>query len=279
MHSEVRFLPGMAGELIPLGDFNIDYGCTAFSVHTAHSGPIVQREFYPEADLIYKPGYDLFRYADRTRSIPMVASDIEMSFLRVNENTLGELMGADIAEQLLDKLGLTPPPVVKVLPIPLHVSAPLRACISPTLTGSLKKLFAQAKTLEYLCALSTHVCVQAVEAPQVNRRRKAVRELREYLVQLEGKLPTLEELTVRYGISARWLNEAFEREYGQTIYAFITDHRLNEAHVALKEGNLPIKTIAARLGYSHANHFTIAFKKKFGYPPGSLRKGGTVELG
>lgn len=74
-------------------------------------------------------------------------------------------------------------------------------------------------------------------------------------------------------MSARWLYEAFTREYGQTIFSFITDHRLNEAHVAMREGALPIKAISARLGYSHVNHFTVAFKKKFGYPPGSLRRG------
>jgi len=33
-----------------------------------------------------------------------------------------------------------------------------------------------------------------------------------------------------------------------------------------------MKVLAARLGYSHVNHFIAAFKKKFGYPPGSLRK-------
>ncbi len=79
-------------------------------------------------------------------------------------------------------------------------------------------------------------------------------------------------MAVRCGMSARWLNEAFTREYGQTIFSFITGHRLNEAHAAMQEGNLPIKMISARLGYSHVNHFTIAFKKKFGYPPGSLRQ-------
>ncbi len=72
---------------------------------------------------------------------------------------------------------------------------------------------------------------------------------------------------MRYGMSARWLNDSFAWEYGQTIFAFITDHCLNESHAAILEGNLEIKMSSARLSYSHVNHFTIAFKKKFGYPP------------
>ncbi|NTW85245.1 MAG: AraC family transcriptional regulator, partial [Holophagaceae bacterium] len=34
-----------------------------------------------------------------------------------------------------------------------------------------------------------------------------------------------------------------------------------------------MKALAANLGYSHVNNFIYAFKKKFGYPPGSVRKG------
>jgi AraC-like DNA-binding protein len=33
-----------------------------------------------------------------------------------------------------------------------------------------------------------------------------------------------------------------------------------------------MKVIAERLGYSHVNHFITALKRKFGYPPGSVRK-------
>lgn len=35
---------------------------------------------------------------------------------------------------------------------------------------------------------------------------------------------------------------------------------------------MSLKRLAERLGYAHVNNFTIAFKRTFGYPPGSLRK-------
>ena len=63
-------------------------------------------------------------------------------------------------------------------------------------------------------------------------------------------------------------------EYGESICAFVSNVRLMEAHAALVEGDLPIKVLSRRLGCSHVNHFTRAFTRKIGYPPGSLRRGG-----
>lgn len=274
-----RFRPEVSGQLIPLGEFKYEFPEMTLAMQTVQGGTVCHREFYPPAELIYKPGYDFFRHADRFHTIPLIdtSSNSEMTSLNVGGSALAGLIGEDLKQLLIDGLGLSPQPVVKVMPVPLHVSAPLRACLSPTLTGPLRRLFAQAKVLEYLCALSVHVSTPSSVKLQTDHKRNVVRELHDYLMQLEGKLPTLDELTLRYGISARWLNDAFVLEYGETIYSFITCHRLNESHAALLEGNLAIKIISARLGYSHVNHFTIAFKKKFGYPPGSLRRGRQIE--
>jgi AraC-like DNA-binding protein len=160
--------------------------------------------------------------------------------------------------------------------IPMHVSAPLCASVSPTLKGQLKILFAQSKVLEYLCALSVYMgdaLAASVNQPRLpSRKRDTVRPLHDYLAQMEGKLPSLLELAERFGMSARWLNNEFTQEYGKTIYAFVSDVGLTEAQAALMESDLSIKALSVRLGYSHVNHFTNAFKRKFGYPPGSLRR-------
>jgi hypothetical protein len=181
-----RFRPEVSGQLIPLGEFKFEFPETTLTIQTVQGGTICHREFYPATELIYKPGYDFFRHADRLHMIPQIdtSSDSEMTSLSVSNSALAGLMGEDLAQQLIDGLGLNPPPVVKVMPIPLHVSAPLRACLSPTLTGALKKLFAQAKVLEYLCVLSTHVCAQTVAVSLTDRKRGMVRELHDDLMQL-----------------------------------------------------------------------------------------------
>jgi AraC-like DNA-binding protein len=52
----------------------------------------------------------------------------------------------------------------------------------------------------------------------------------------------------------------------------VSEQRLDQAYDALMTTDVPIKLIAVNLGYSHVNHFSNAFRKKFGYPPGSLRR-------
>lgn len=269
-----RFHREVSGRLTPLAEFKAEFPEPMLIIQTVEGGMICHRENYPSAELIYQPGFDFFRHADRLEFTPLVDSstDSEMTAVVMSDSTLTKLMGEEIAENMLQRLGLAPPPVVKVLPMPLHISSALRDSISPTQTGALKILFAQSKVLEYLCTLASHVCANPIPRPQTDRKRDAVRDLHDQLLQLNGKLPSLEELTLRYGISARWLNEAFAKEFGKPIYSFIAEHRLNQAHAALVEGNLPIKKLSERLGYSHVNHFTTAFKKKFGYPPGSLRR-------
>jgi AraC-like DNA-binding protein len=57
------------------------------------------------------------------------------------------------------------------------------------------------------------------------------------------------------------LNEEFAAEYGQSIYAFITEQRLTATQTAILSSAIPLKSLAARLGYSHANHFGAVSKK------------------
>ncbi len=109
------------------------------------------------------------------------------------------------------------------------------------------------------------------------RSRERLRRLHDDLMRMEGKLPTLEALAARVGLCARRLNDAFAREYGLPIHAFVTDRRLTAAYASIRDTDIPLKQLASRLGYAHVNHFNAAFRKKFGLPPGQLRREGRAE--
>ena len=269
-----KFKTNISGQLVSLGEFKSEFPESTMVVQTVHGGTICHREFHPKTELIYRPGFDFFRHADRLHVVPLIdsSSDSTMTSLFVSDSALVELIGEEAAKIIFSKLGLQKLPTVKVLPMPMHVSAPLRSCVSTTLTGALKNLFAQSKVLEYLCGLAIFVGVPDSTPSRTILNGNRTRELHDYLIQLEGKIPSIKDLASNYGMSANWLNKCFLQEYGQSIYSFITDYRLNQAHVALLEGNLQIKILSKKLGYSHVNHFTTAFRRKFGYPPGNLRK-------
>ena len=103
-------------------------------------------------------------------------------------------------------------------------------------------------------------------------QRPALHELREELDHLQGELPDLDALAQRYGVSVRALNAGFKREFGQTLYAYVTDQRLIVAHACLLSGQASIKALLARLGYASVSHFSQAFTRNFGYRPGRVGK-------
>jgi AraC-like DNA-binding protein len=269
-----RFQPAAVGQLIPLAEIEAVFPEPAFMAQITRGGHILHRELYPAGELIFGPGYDLFRLTDKLHLIPTLDGSFnsEMTCLTLSQTMLGHLIGPEIAERLVASLGLLPSPQVRVRQIPLSVSAHLHGAISAQLTGAARKLHCQARLLDYLVALTAQVLGQAMPKERPSEQERA-HALHDQLMNTEGKLPTLNELAVQFGRSVRSLNDEFTAAYGQSIVAFITEQRFAAAHAAILSSATPLKTLAARLGYSHVNHFSTVFKKRFGYAPGSLRRG------
>lgn len=132
-------------------------------------------------------------------------------------------------------------------------------------------------------ALSRRILLWAEHSPQTQVDPKTLndmeraRTLRQQLMNTSGKLPTLKELATAYGVTAAKLNDEFEACYGMKIFPYITQYRIKQAHAAILNTSIPLKTLASRYGYSHVNHFITAFRKHYGYPPGELRKKGVTK--
>ncbi len=197
--------------------------------------------------------------------------DVEMAMLKMDISTLYSLIGEATAQALLDGLNLGKAQVTSLQRVPPEISRLLHSSFSKHLAGSLRRLHAQAKVLEYLVTLTEHF-VEGKGNRRENIKTQVVRELREELQRMEGSSPNLKELAESYGISTRTLNEQFKHEYRQSLYSFIAEERLKTAHAALTRSRQAIKVIAAQLGFSDVSSFTKAFTKRFGYPPGSLRR-------
>lgn len=269
-----RFCAATPPQMLPLGEFKFDFSQPTLSVHTVHCGSVVSRELQPRADLALKPGEDLLRYGEQGHFIPLLstAGNVDMTALVLTDTALLGLMGEDGARQLLERLGLAKPAVARIAAVPLHVTEPLRQSLLSGCTGALHMLYAQSKVLDYLWRLATFAGGASTVGKFGAAELGAIQALHDYLMHLEGEMPTLKDLAKKFGTSAQCLNKGFVREYGHSIYAMLSSHRLQQAHQALVEGKLPIKTIATRMGYSHVNHFSHAFKLKFGCTPGSLRR-------
>ena len=269
-----HFTPEAVGRMIPLAAVAVDFAEPTFMTQVMRGGRILHREASPEMELQYSPGLDLFRLTEQFRVVPVLdgSRDSEMTCLVIGLTMLGKLVGTEVAERLLQALGLTSCPSVVVRPIPLHVSAHLHGAIGNGLVGAARRLYCQARALDYLVELVDTVLAPDTRQERNSATRERAREVREYLLAITGELPSLEQLAQHFSCSARKLNDEFRTEYGQSLYSFITSHRLEEAHAAIAQTDIPLKRLAERLGYAHVSNFSIAFKRRFGYPPGSLRR-------
>ena len=278
LYHACHFLEQAPSQLLPLFDVDISPPEPIFCAQIWLSGTACHREYWPgrehpPVDLLARPGRDTFRYHRDWHATILIEGGVvsEMKSVIVPEPSFFMLLGETPARFLLSQLGLGADRCSAVRSVLPHVGMPLRVAMDSRFHGPARKLYAQAKVLEYLAGL--YEFVSQGETPKKERQHGArIRELHEYLTTLEGRIPTLDELSENFGLSARRLNAEFAAEYGKSIFGFVTDYRLDQAYASLKETDLPMKTLAKRLGYSHVNHFITAFKRKFGFPPGTLRK-------
>jgi len=74
------------------------------------------------------------------------------------------------------------------------------------------------------------------------------------------------------GISSGHLMRAFKQTTGETVHAYVERVRLAKAHRLLCETALPLKAIAAELGFSTPSSFSFAFRRATGGTPASFRE-------
>jgi AraC-like DNA-binding protein len=72
-------------------------------------------------------------------------------------------------------------------------------------------------------------------------------------------------------ISSYHFGKLFKRSTGRTIHQYVLDHRIRKARSLLVTSNATLIEIASMVGLANQSHFTTAFKKKMGVPPGRYR--------
>ena len=79
--------------------------------------------------------------------------------------------------------------------------------------------------------------------------------------------PSLQELANEIGLNIKKLKEGFKQIYGDTVYSFLFDYKMEHSRKLLETNQYNVNEVGNQLGYSSASHFIAAFKKKFGITP------------
>lgn len=90
---------------------------------------------------------------------------------------------------------------------------------------------------------------------------------KEIIIERYTNPPTLQELAGEIRLPINRLKEGFKQVYGDTVYGFLFDYKMEMARKLLIDGSLNVNEVGLKIGYSAASHFISAFKKKHGVTP------------
>ena len=150
------------------------------------------------------------------------------------------------------------------------MSVVLSQILESKIHESMKPLYFKGKVYELLSLFfnknedtDVEQCPFLVDEENVRKIRKA----KEIILNQMTEPPTLKGLAGEIGLNVKKLKEGFKQIYGDTVFGYLLDYKMNEARSMLNTKQYNINEISIKLGYSTSSHFISAFKKKFGTTP------------
>ncbi len=134
---------------------------------------------------------------------------------------------------------------------------------------SLQELYAKAKVYELLSLYfnknqdSEQCCPFLDDEENVDKIKNA----KQIIIDNMAEPPSLQELAEQIGLTVAKLNDGFKHIYGDSIFNFLLDYKLEYARKMLLSKRHNVSEISLQVGYSTASHFISAFKKKYGTTP------------
>lgn len=146
----------------------------------------------------------------------------------------------------------------------------LNQLLSFNLNNSIKPLYFKGKAYEMLSLFfnrsedaNIEQCPFLVDEENVAKLKKA----KDIIIAQMSEPPTLQELADTIGLSLKKLKEGFKQIYGDSVFSFLFDYKMEVARQLLESGNYNVNEVGLKVGYSTASHFIAAFKKKYGTTP------------
>ena len=158
----------------------------------------------------------------------------------------------------------------KDAPVSPSMAVVLNQLMNFSLTPSIKNLYFKAKAFELLS-----LYFNKAENPDLEQcpflsdeeNIKKIRRAKDIVIARMAEPPSLQELSDEIGLSLKKLKEGFKQIYGDSVYSFLFDYKMEYARKLLETGEYNVNEVGLKVGYSTASHFIAGFKKKFGTTP------------
>lgn len=163
-------------------------------------------------------------------------------------------------------------------PVNLPLNAPMQNIICNIVNcrykDDLKKMFLLSKCIEFL-VLQAEACNYSTDDSsgyiKTDYDKDCIMYAREYIMSNLEAPPSLSDLSKIVGINEYKLKRGFKELFGNTVFGYLSDARLEIAKNDLLKSKKTAGSIASELGYSSIQHFSNSFKKKFGFSPNKLK--------
>jgi len=233
------------------GDFLFNTGNYVFNVKEEHS------------ILLYNPQRDLpidLKLQPNTWIIGVVISIKKFhSLFSQDADHIHFLSPENSTKKYYDNGNITP-----------SMAVVLSQILSSNIHESMKVLYLKGKVYELLSLYfnknedtDIEQCPFLIDEDNVRKIRLA----KEIILKNMSEPPSLQELSEEIGLSLNKLKEGFKQLYGDTVFGYLLDHKMEEARRMLASTNYNVNEVGLRIGYSTSSHFIAAFKKKYGTTP------------
>ncbi|MCB0488460.1 MAG: AraC family transcriptional regulator [Cyclobacteriaceae bacterium] len=179
-----------------------------------------------------------------------------------------ECWSAELKERILNNLVYYPGEFKLSLPM----LQTIHQIFNSSMSGSLKKLLIEAKVHELL-ALQLHSSIASINSGvKRNTDIELFHAIKEYLDKTFLHDHSLKNIARHFAINEFSLKKGFRELTGTSVFDYLLNKRLEYSLQLLQNTEQSITSIGSTVGYKYPNHFSSAFKKKFGYNPANLRK-------
>lgn len=226
-----------------------------------HFGPHYSREIESRRNyFFYNPEKDLpfqINLAPNTRMVFLSISLENLHKLFLHD-TLHFLKPENINRKFYDERE-----------IPASLMVVLNQLFIVHLSEAAEKLYYQGKILELLSLYFSERKADTESCPFLNDEEtvRKIKHAKEHLLKNSEAPPSLKELAKLSGLNEYQLKVGFKQIYGNTVFGFLLDHKLDNAQLLLDSGKYKVNEVAYQIGYTNPSHFIAAFKKKYGVTP------------
>ena len=156
------------------------------------------------------------------------------------------------------------------LPFTSSIAVVLSQILQARVHDSMKSLYFKGKIYELLSLYfnknddsSIEQCPFLIDEQNVQKIRNA----KDIILDRMIDPPSLDALALEIGLPLKKLKQGFKQVYGDTVFAYLLEHKMQEARRMLDSQKYNVYEVGLKLGYSTSSHFIAAFKKKYGTTP------------